>query len=87
MVEQWHPAFERDGHAHLVGEQQQVVRQLRFGIDGEHPVQFILVAGHRESPLQRIGRPPSPARSAGGDGPPIEDLQVAAIPFVSRHLG
>jgi hypothetical protein len=41
LVEQRHAALERHGHAHLVGEQQQVIGQLRFGIDREHAVELV----------------------------------------------
>ena len=72
VVEQRHAAFERHRHAHLVGEQQQVVGQLRLGVHGQHAVQRVVAARvaerggdqvrPRAAPSPR-SRPPRPPRS------------------------
>ena len=41
VIEQRHAALERDRHAHLVGQQQQVVGQLRLRVDRQHVVQLV----------------------------------------------
>ena len=52
MVEQRHPAFERDRHAHSVGQQQEIVGKLRLRVDGKHAVDVVAA----RSGSERIGK-------------------------------
>ena len=45
LVQQGHTAFQRHGHAHFVGQQEQIVRKLRLGIDAEHAVEIVIARG------------------------------------------
>ena len=54
VVQQWHAAFERDRHAHLVGEHQQIVGQLGFGVHYHHAIQSVVAPGRPKSRFNGI---------------------------------
>ena len=58
VVEQRHAAFERNRHAHLVGQQQKVVGKLRRNVDRQHPVEVVVALCVRKSGRKRV--PASP---------------------------
>ena len=87
MVEQRHPAFQRHGHAHLVGQQQQVVGQLRLRVDGEHAVELVALAGGLEGARQRVVGERRLLAQQVAHRLAADQLQVAAVALVGAHVG
>ncbi len=85
VVEQRHAAFERHRHAHLVGQEQQVVGQLRLRIDGQHPVELVGAAGMRERRRQRLVSVAAPLAQQLGRKVLGEHLDVRTVALFDRQ--